>query len=83
VTGVLPLPTHGGVFLDARGDNRSLRVSWHHDAGEAGLVVLSLWRGGACVATFRLAADEVEALVEALTAGVEHDVATGTGSLTA
>ena len=32
----------GRVFLDARGGDRALRVSWHH---EAGVVVLSLWRG--------------------------------------
>ena len=35
----------GEVFLDARGADRALRVSWH---GEADVVVLSLWRGGAC-----------------------------------
>ena len=60
------LPTSGEVFLDARGDRRALRVSWH---GEVGMVVLSLWREGACVGTFRLAAEEVPALVETLRAG--------------
>ena len=66
MAGVLPLPTHGGVFLDDRGEDRSLRVSWHPDAGDDGIVVLSLWRSGACVATFRLAHDEVEDLVAVL-----------------
>lgn len=56
------------MFLDDRGGHRSLRVSWHH---ETGTVVLSLWRGGVCAATFRLAADEVPALVETLRAGLD------------
>ena len=70
------LPAAGEVFLDARGDRRALRVSWH---GEAGLVVLSLWRESACVGTFRLAVEEVPALVEALRAGLDeaYDAARG------
>ncbi len=60
------LPASGEVFLDARGDRRALRVSWH---GEAGVVVLSLWREGVCAGTFRLPAEEVPALVETLRAG--------------
>ena len=71
--GVLPLPTHGGVFLDDRGEERSLRVTWHHDHGFDGIVVLSLWRGGECVGTFRLEADEVEGLIAALRSGQVHD----------
>ncbi len=70
MAGVLPLPTHGGVFLDDRGEERSLRVSWHPEAGDEGLVVLSLWRVGACVATFRLAPEEVEGLISALRASL-------------
>jgi hypothetical protein len=69
-----PLPSRGEVFLDARGDDRSMRVSWHP---EAGLVVLSLWRGNVCAASFRLAAEEVPALVSALldsvTSSATHD----------
>lgn len=57
------LPTRGEVFLDARDDGRSLRVSAHP---EAGVVVLSQWRGDRCVATFRLAAADVAALRSAL-----------------
>jgi hypothetical protein len=73
MAGVHPLPTHGGVFLDDRGEERSLRVTWHHDHGFDGIVVLSLWRGGECVGTFRLEADEVEGLVAALRSGQVHD----------
>ena len=66
MAGVHPLPTHGGVFLDDRGEERSLRVSWHPEVGFEGLVVLSIWRADACVATFRLGADEVEGLITTL-----------------
>lgn len=61
-----PLPVAGSVFLDARGGDRALRVSWHHDEG---LVVLSLWRQNVCAGSFRLAADEVPALIDLLRAG--------------
>ncbi len=63
------LPATGEVFLDARGDRRALRVSWHRDAG---VVVLSLWREGVCAGTFRLAIDEVPSLVELLRAGLDE-----------
>lgn len=63
-----PLPATGEVFLDARGDRRALRVSWHR---EAGVVVLSLWREAVCAATFRLAVEEVPALVELLRDGLD------------
>jgi hypothetical protein len=58
-----PLPSAGEVFLDARGDGRGLRVSWHPDAE---VVVLSLWRGGTCAGTFRLPIEEVPELVRVL-----------------
>lgn len=57
------LPTRGEVFLDARHDGRSLRVSAHP---EDGVVVVSHWRGDRCVATFRLATADVAALMDAL-----------------
>ena len=47
-----PLPATGEIFLDARGGDRALRVSWHH---ESELVVLSLWRDNVCAGSFRLA----------------------------
>ncbi len=55
------------MFLDARGGDRALRVSWHP---EADLVVLSLWSGGTCTGTFRLPVEEVPDLVEVLRGGL-------------
>jgi hypothetical protein len=62
-----PLPSTGEVFLDSRGGARALRVSWHP---EAGLVVLSFWRGGTCAGSFRLPVEDVPDLIAALRAGV-------------
>ena len=62
-----PLPETGSIFLDARGGDRALRVSWHEDSG---LVVLSLWRENVCAGSFRLTIDEVPALIEMLRAGL-------------
>lgn len=65
-----PLPTTtGGVFLDARGGSRALRVSWHT---EAGVVVLSLWRMDTCAGTFRLSVEEVPDLIDALREGLDQ-----------
>ena len=73
-TKVTALPTRGEIFLDARGSERALRVSWHP---EVGLVVLSLWREDRCVGTFRLPAVEVPALVNALVTGLAEAAADG------
>ena len=64
---VRPLPESGSIFLDARGGDRALRVSWHH---ESGLVVLSLWRDNVCSGSFRLAVDEVPELIRMLSDGL-------------
>ena len=64
---VRPLPETGSIFLDARGGDRALRVSWHQ---ESGLVVLSLWRDNVCAGSFRLAIDEVPELIDMLRAGL-------------
>jgi hypothetical protein len=64
-----PLPELGEIFLDARGDDRSLRVSWHTDRD---LVVLSLWRDNLCTSTFRLTVDEVPALIALLRDGLDR-----------
>ena len=64
-----PLPETGSVFLDARGGDRALRVSWHT---EAGLVVLSLWHGNVCGGSFRLAVDEVPDLIDMLRDGLDQ-----------
>ncbi len=66
---VRPAPKLGSVFVDARGDERGLRVSWH---SEADVVVLSLWRENVCTATFRLAVEDVPDLIAALTKGLAH-----------
>jgi hypothetical protein len=67
-------PRTGALFLDPRGEDRSLRVTWHQ---ESQLVVLSLWRDNVCAGTFRLAADEVPELITMLRKGLDeaYDVA--------
>jgi hypothetical protein len=64
-----PLSERGSIFLDARGSERALRVSWH---SEADLVVLSLWRDNVCAASFRLSVEEVPELVGLLRDGLDH-----------
>jgi hypothetical protein len=63
-----PLPATGEIFLDARGNERALRVSWHYDTD---LVVLSLWRENVCTGSFRLTVEEVPQLIELLRAGLD------------
>ena len=63
-----PLPATGEVFLDARGADRVLRVSWHYDDD---LVVLSLWRDNVCTGSFRLTVDEVPDLIALLRGGLD------------
>ena len=67
-------PRTGAIYLDARGNDRALRLTWHD---ELGLVVLSLWRENVCAATFRLEIDEVPDLIDALRSGLTraYDVA--------
>ncbi|GAA3549597.1 hypothetical protein [Nocardioides daeguensis] len=60
-----PLPSAGAAYLDARGDGRAMRVSWH---AEAEVVVLSLWRDNVCTGTFQLALEDVPGLVDLLAA---------------
>ena len=69
-----PLPAAGEIFLDARGGDRAMRVSWHH---ESDLVVLSLWRDTLCAGSFRLGVDEVPELIALLRDGLDtaYDVA--------
>jgi hypothetical protein len=61
--GATPLPKRGEVFFDYRRTDRSLRLSPHPDAG---VVVLSIWNGGICQATFQLPGDQVELFAETL-----------------
>ncbi|MGI8332176.1 hypothetical protein ACRYCC_19590 [Actinomadura scrupuli] len=67
MAGATPLPRVGEVFFDDRGEDRVLRLSWHPDAE---VMVLSIWNGGACTGTFRLAARDVPVLMETLSQGV-------------
>jgi hypothetical protein len=64
-----PLPALGSIYLDARGSDRALRVSWH---SEADLVVLSIWRDNVCTASFRLGIDEVPELIDMLRTGLDR-----------
>ncbi|MEV0157127.1 hypothetical protein AB0H57_25840 [Micromonospora sp. NPDC050686] len=64
---VLPIPDFGDLFTDLRGEDRTMRVSYHP---ERGAVVLSLWTLGSCRASFRLAVDDLPRL-RALLAGIE------------
>jgi hypothetical protein len=63
-----PLPATGEIFLDERGDDRALRISWHYDTD---LVVLSLWRENVCTGSFRLTVDEVPDLIAMLRGGLD------------
>ena len=61
------IPATGAVLLDARGEGRALRVTWH---SEARIVVLSVWKDNVCTATVRLHPDQAASLIEALAAGL-------------
>lgn len=60
---VTALPVHGDVILGRDRAGRVLRISRHADAGR---VVLSIWDTGRCMATVRLATEDVPNLVRAL-----------------
>ncbi|SCL48046.1 hypothetical protein GA0070603_0504 [Micromonospora chersina] len=62
---VRPMPGFGDLFTDLRGEDRTLRVSYHPDRGA---VVLSLWNGTLCRGSFRMPADDVDRLLTLLTA---------------
>jgi hypothetical protein len=77
VAPVVPTALETSVLVDARGSGRAMRVTWHHEAGDAGLVVLSLWHDEVCVGSFRLEAADVPTLVTTLVDGL---AATRTGT---
>jgi hypothetical protein len=64
-----PLPRMGEVFFDVRGNSRTMRLSWYADTGVA---VLSIWQGGMCTGTFRLAIADLPRLVETLRRGPDR-----------
>src|ERR1700729_25999 len=61
-----PLPRLGEVFFDVRGKSRSMRLSWYPDTRVA---VLSIWQGGMCTGTFRLAIAGLPSMVQPLQRG--------------
>jgi len=67
MTVVHALPSRGGVFFDVRDDGRTFRVGWHADQG---MVVLSTWRHGSCVATCHLDRTDIPTLVNELVEGL-------------
>jgi hypothetical protein len=60
---LIALPQAGDVFSDVRGDDRTMRVTPHPDAG---VVVVSVWAGKICRASFRLPEEDVPRLIETL-----------------
>jgi hypothetical protein len=70
---VLPAPARGTWLLDARDGERALRATWHQ---EAGCVVLSSWRDGACVATTRLTPEDAARLIAVLAEGLADGLVT-------
>ncbi|MFG1830431.1 hypothetical protein [Micromonospora chersina] len=74
------MPSFGDLFTDLRGEDRTLRVSYHPDRGA---VVLSLWNGTLCRGSFRMPADDVDQLLALLTAvrtAADGDDASGLGT---
>jgi len=67
---VTPAPTQGEVIIGRDATGRVLRVSSHPEVDR---VVLSVWQGARCVATVRLAAEDIPALVRALQATLAED----------
>jgi len=67
ITEMVLFPRSDGVrrqwFTDARDDGRRMEVSWHPDEQ---LVIVSLWHGSICRATFRMPVEEAPALVHTL-----------------
>ena len=69
---VTPVPSIGDYVVGRDATGRVLRISSHPEVNR---VVLSIWQEGRCLATVRLAEEDVPDLVRALTAAVvpEHD----------
>jgi hypothetical protein len=63
MTTVTALPTSGNAFFDLRDGGRSLRVAAHPSEH---ILVLSIWRGRTCAATFQLDRDTARELIKTL-----------------
>lgn len=70
---VTAAPTHGDIVVGRDRAGRVLRVSGHPEFDR---VVLSIWQGGQCLATIRLAGADVPDLVRILTGTVAARPAT-------
>lgn len=67
VMGVTPLPRRGTVLAGRDAAARMLRVSYHPELAR---VVVSIWDHDICIATLRLAPEDVPELVRGLTASL-------------
>ncbi len=67
---VAPVPSQGDIVVGRDAVGRVLRVSAHPELDR---VVLSIWQEGRCLATVRLASDDIPDLVRTLTASVIRD----------
>ncbi len=76
---VTPMPAGGEVIVGQDVAGRVLRMSSHPEIDR---VVLSIWQGGQCLATFRLAPADIPGLVRSLISTAlpepQPDSATGT-----
>lgn len=71
---VSPAPRAGGVVVGRDRAGRAIRVSSHPELSR---VVLSLWDGGRCIGTMRLAPQDVPDLVRMLAGAAVATSATG------
>ncbi len=61
---VSPLPRHGAALTGRDRAGRTLRIAQHRESSR---VVLSVWQDGTCLATVRLAPEDVADLIAELT----------------
>jgi hypothetical protein len=60
---IFPVPRVGDEFRDVRDGDRTMRISSHVDRGA---LVVSLWVGAHCRASFRMAAGDLDRLMSTL-----------------
>ena len=79
---VFPCPDEGRRqwFDDARDNGRRMEVTWHADEG---LLVVSLWHGAFCRATFQLPVESAPQLIEMLSASLDDVTPTHPSGTTA
>lgn len=65
VVRLTPVPRMGDLFVDARGDGRTMRVSLHP---QREIAVVSLWSGNTCRASFQLPLEDAGRLADLLSA---------------